>query len=373
MSKSNFNNFSFVMFGRIISSGLQALFYLIFAAMLDPSSYGNLSYIIAIAGTFSIISRFGLNQTVTIYQAKQESILSNNLNVLSVITTVTASLILLFFNIYAALLCLSMSLFIMNIHNFMGLKKYKKYMFVDILKGILIITLPIIFYFIFEIPGIVLGMSISYLVCSLNFLKLLSLRQNNFKNFGINPKILLHNFGVDLSIHAPKFVDKLIVFPILGYSMTGIYQLNMQILFGLEMLPIALHSFLLSEESSEKKQTKIIFLAIVISILIAVSSIFIAPFFIEELFPKYSEGIFSLQILLISIIPLTINSILNAKLQAKNSTLVGFSAILRIGSLLLFLGLLGNFYDLLGLSLAVLISISLTTIFLLIIFFKPKN
>ena len=82
------------MFGRIISSGLQALFYLIFAAMLDPSSYGNLSYIIAIAGTFSIISRFGLNQTVTIYQAKQESILSNNLNVLSVITTVTASLIL---------------------------------------------------------------------------------------------------------------------------------------------------------------------------------------------------------------------------------------------------------------------------------------
>ena len=270
MSQSNFRNFSFVMIGRVISSGLQAVFYLIFAAILDPSSYGHLSYIIALAGTFSIISRFGLNQSITIYQAKQESHLSNNLNVLSVITTVIASLFLLFFNIYAALLCFAMSLFIMNIHNFMGLKEYKKYMFIDIIKGILIITLPILFYFILEIPGIVLGMSISYLICSFNFLKFSSFRQNIFQNFGIHPKILLHNFGVDLSIHAPKFVDKLIVFPILGYSMTGIYQLNMQILFGLEMLPIALHSFLLSEESNQQKQNKIILLAISLSIFISI-------------------------------------------------------------------------------------------------------
>ena len=48
--------FSFVMMGRIISAGLQALFYLMFAAILDPQSYGNLSYLIALAGTFSIIS-----------------------------------------------------------------------------------------------------------------------------------------------------------------------------------------------------------------------------------------------------------------------------------------------------------------------------
>lgn len=375
MSQSNFRNFSFVMVGRVISSGLQAMFYLIFAAMLDPAAYGNLSYIIALAGTVSIVSRFGLNQSVTVYQAKNESELSNNLNILSVITTITASLILLPFNIYAALLCFAISFFIMNIHNLMGLKKYKQYMTIDIVKGILIVSIPVFFYFILEIPGIVIGMSVSYLLCSFNFLKFSSFKKNIFKNFGINPKILLHNFGVDLSTHAPRFADKLIVFPILGYSATGIHQLNMQILFGLEMFPIALHSFLLSEESSGRKQNKIIILVIFASVLIAIGSFSLGPILIEEFFPKYVEGIPSLQILIFSIIPLTISAILYAKLQAKNSSLVGYTAVIRIGSLLIFLGILGHYYELIGLAIAVLLSVILNTIFLGIIYlnFSKKS
>ena len=46
MSLSNPSKFSFVMIGRAVSSGLQALFYLIFAALLDPQSYGDLNYLI---------------------------------------------------------------------------------------------------------------------------------------------------------------------------------------------------------------------------------------------------------------------------------------------------------------------------------------
>ncbi len=373
MTHLNIRNFSFVMVGRVVSSGLQALFYLIFAAMLDPTSYGNLSYIIALAGTFSILSRFGLNQSVTIYQAKNESKLSNNLNVLSIIATTIASLVLLPINIYAALLCFAISFFIMNIHNLMGLKEYKKYMITDIIKGILVIILPITFYFLLEIPGIIIGISISYLLCSFHFLKLSSFSKNIFYSFGIKPKILLHNFGVDISTYAPRFVDKLVVFPILGYSATGIYQLNIQILFGLEMFPIALQSFLLSEESSTTKQNKTIFLVITASIVVAFGSFIIGPLFIEEFFSEYSEGIQSLQILTISIIPLTISAVLYAKLQSKNSTMVGYSAIVRIGSLLIFLAILGHYYQLIGLSIAVLSSIILNTIFLYSIYLKFLN
>lgn len=367
MSQSNSRNFSFVLIGRVISSGLQAMFYLIFAVMMDPADYGNLSYIIALAGTVSIVSRLGLNQSVTIYQAKNKSELSNNLNILSVITTITASLILLPFNIYAALLCFAISFFIMNIHNLMGLKKYKQYMTTDIVKGILIISLPIFFYFILEIPGILIGMSISYLLCSFNSVKTYSFKKNIFKNFGINPKILLHNFGVDLSIYGPKFADKLVVFPILGYYSTGIHQLNMQILFGLEMLPIALQSFLLSQESSGKKNNKLSFLIILSSLIIALIVFFISPFIINELFPKYSEGISSLQIMIFSIVPLSIISTLNAKLQSKGSTKVGYSVIVRIGSLLILLGLLGSIFGLNGLAVAVLSSTILHTIFLFLL------
>ena len=367
MSQSNSRNFSFVVVGRVISSGLQAMFYLIFSSMMDPAAYGNLSYIIALAGTASIVSRFGLNQSVIIYRTKNESELSNNLNVLSLITTTTASLILLPFNIYAALLCFSISFFIMNIHNLIGLKKYKQYMTIDIVKGILIVSIPVFFYFILEIPGIIIGMSVSYLLCSFNSVKIYSFKKNIFKNFGTNPKILLHNFGVDLSIYVPKFADKLVVFPILGYYSTGIHQLNMQILFGLEMLPIALQSFLLSQNSNGKKNTKISYLVILSSLIIALIVFFISPFFINELFPQYSEGISSLQIMIFSIVPLSIIATFNAKLQSKESTKVGYSVFLRTGSLLILLGLLGSIFGLNGLAVAVLSSTILHAIFLTIL------
>jgi hypothetical protein len=44
----------------MITTGIQAIFYLILALILDPSTYGELSYLIALASTFAIISRVGI-------------------------------------------------------------------------------------------------------------------------------------------------------------------------------------------------------------------------------------------------------------------------------------------------------------------------
>ena len=373
MSISGNNQFSFVMIGRIVSAALQALFYLIFAAFLEPESYGNLSYLIALAGTFSIISRFGLNHSVTVYQAKNNLSFVKSINNLALITSLIASVILLTIDLFAAVLCFGMTLYVMNIHNLLGLKKYKKYMWIEVIRGIFIISIPFPLYFILDISGLLLGISISYIICSIDFFKFLSLKRNIFAELKTNSKTLIHNFGVDFSIRAPRFIDKLIIFPILGFTNLGIYQLNVQILFGLEILPLALHSFLLSEESSGKKHNKINYLIILSSVVIAFLAIFISPFFINEFFQKYSLGIPSLQILVIAIIPLTISSILNAKLQSKESTIVGYSAIVRIGSMLILIPILGGMFDLIGLSLAVLLSIIFYTISLCIIYKKSSN
>ncbi len=93
---SSLKNFSFVTLGRIITAGLYSGFYLIFATILEPETFGQMSYIIAIAGTASIISRFGFPLSVVVYRAKENHDLSNQLNVLSVITTSAAALILFF-------------------------------------------------------------------------------------------------------------------------------------------------------------------------------------------------------------------------------------------------------------------------------------
>ena len=38
-------DFSFILTGRVVSAGLQGLFYFIFALLLNPELYGNLTYL----------------------------------------------------------------------------------------------------------------------------------------------------------------------------------------------------------------------------------------------------------------------------------------------------------------------------------------
>lgn len=366
-------NFLFVVIGRYSGAGLQAIFYFIFASFLIPEEYGKLSYFIAISGTFSIVALFGLNSSATIFQAKQERSLVNQINTLSFITAGIAAIILIPFNIYAAILSLAISFFIMNQHNLLGLKKYKIFMFNSILKGSSIIILPLLFYFAFDLPGILIGLLIGNFIASYDYLKNLSLKIDSFSQLRKKFGILFHNFGVDLSSKLPKNIDKLLIMPILGFTNVGIYQLNLQILLALELLPSSLHSYLLSEESSGKKHQKVILYVIIASTALTFISIIISPYFINQFFPKYSDGIFSLQILLVSLIPLSLIAILSAKLQVLESKKVGFSAPIRIGSLLILIATIGNWYGLIGLSAAVLISVILHVIFLAFLFKSTQN
>ena len=370
--KKSLRNISFVTIGNAVSTGLQAIFYLAIATILEPELFGEMSFIIAIAGTFSLFSRFGLSQSVTVFQAKKNVTLSNQINVLAAITSGAASIVLLFINEYAAILCLGLSFFVMNQHNIWGLKKYKRGMFYAITKALLILAVSIPLFYVFEIPGILIGLAISNFIASFDFMK--SLRKiQSFNLVKQNFNVIIHNFGVDVSTNLPRIVDKVLIAPLFGFFFVGIYQFNMQILFGLEILPIVLHTFLLSEESSGKVHKKIISLVVIGTVLLTIISIFLAPIVIESWFPKFSEGIFPLQILIISLIPLSFTAIFSAKLQAKESTKVGLTAIIRIGSLLGLITLLGNLYGLLGLSLAVLLSICVNTIFLGILYYKEKN
>ena len=367
----SFKKFSYISAGNVIGTILQALFYLLFAAMLGPESYGQLNVIIALAGTFSVISRFGLGQTLQIYQAKKNSKLSHQVNTIFVILTGVAALILVTIDVYAAVLCVGVSFFLMHQHNLLGLRHYKKYMISSLQKNGTILLIPILFYFVLEIPGIVLGMAISNFLATIPFFR--DLKIKSFFDLKKHYKILLHNFGVDLSMSLPFMIDKLLIASLFGFFTVGVYQFNLQILFALAVLPGALFTFLLSEESSGVSHKKISILVIFGSTVITVVSIALLPFFVNEIFPKYSEGIFSLQILVLSIIPLSISSVFTAKLMAKESTRIGFSSIIMTGMILGLIVLLGKIYGLVGLSLAILLTIIINTIFLSILYYNSKH
>jgi len=366
-------NFSYVAVGNVIGAVFQAAFYILFATLLEPEEYGIIVFIIALSGTFSVISRFGLPFTAVVYQAKGNYILANQATVLVVITTTVASLILLPIDQYAALLCLTTSFFVINTQNILGDKKYKKYLWVYVIKSVLIITLPISLYFFFEIPGILVGMALGNIFASPHFFKNLSKKINMFRELRENSKVLIHNFTVDVSSSLARSIDKLVIVPLYGFVPVAIYQFNLQIMLAVSILPIALYQFLLSEESSGKNHPKIKYLVLVTTVIIALLVIILSPYVIDRFFPKFSEGILGLQVIIITLIPIALNSILNAKFQSIESTKVGFPAIIKIISLLALIAILGGPFGIIGLSIAVLASACLETVLLTILYRKLKN
>jgi len=114
---------------------------------------------------------------------------------------------------------------------------------------------------------------------------------------------------------------------------------------------------------------------VLISTLIAIAVIIFGPSIVEQFFPNYLEGVIALQIIVISLIPISISSVITAKMQAVESTKVGYSAIVSISSLLILLGFLGNEFGLVGASVAVVISSILNTIFLYFLYrnFQTKG
>jgi len=340
--------------------------------LLEPEFYGQLSYIVAIAGIFSVVSRFGMNYTVHVYLAKEKSEKANQVNLLVLITSGIASLVLFSINEFASILCLALTFFAMNQHNLLGLRKYKKYVFTAIVKSILLLSIPFVLYLVVGFPGILIGMAISNFLGSLNYIKSLKRKSFSFHHVKKDYKFFVGNFGIDASSTFPTIVDKLLIVPLFGFTLAGFYQFNIQILFALSVLPVIVHSFLLTEESSGNTHKKITYLSFAGSVLLAITSIVLAPTVVDWFFPKFSEGVFGLQIMILSLIPLTISSIFNARLQSKESTKIGIPVLIRIVSLLIFLALLGNLYGLLGFSVAVLISTIIYAISLYFLYYKSK-
>jgi len=362
-------NFSHVGIGRASAIIFQTVFYLLFASILGPESYGELNVIIALAGTFAIVSRFGLNLSLQVYQAKKRSETTDQIKTLFVISTSVAALILLLIDVFAAVLCLGFSFFIMNQQNLLGLLQYKKFMINTILRNILFLIIPIILYFVLEIPGIVLGMAIASIIGSIPLFSQLKLR--SFSGLRNIYKVLIQNYILDLSLLS-YMLDKLIISYLFGLFIVGISQFNLQVLLALGVLPSVLGSYLISEESRGVTHNKISYLVILGSIVLSIVVIIMSPFFVNEFFPKYSDGIFSLQIIVLSIVPKTISTLFGAKLLARESTKVGYVSLIYLASFIVLISILGEFYGLEGLSIAVMFSSIISAIFNYIIYRKQK-
>jgi O-antigen/teichoic acid export membrane protein len=345
------------------------LFWFSIASMVTAEDYGELNYYISVASTSSIISMFGLGTTVITYVAKGSKNIASQANVVVLLSNVIGAVVLMTItNYYTSLLLVGITFFSMTVSETLGMKLYKKYFLLQVGSRATQIGLAMALYYAIGLEGVLIGYTLGALTFSYGFFK--SLRNISFDVSELKSRFtfMLHNYAFNISESLALNADKLIIAPFFGFTVLGFYQLGSQFLMVLGVIPASLFYYLLPQLSGGDKNRNVIYIALISAVLFASIAPIIIPVLINMFFPGYSDVILTAQIMSIGIVPMTINSILNSSLLAKGrSKNVLIGAVVYMSSLLILFYLLGTLVDLVGLGVAVVVSLSLQSLLLFLL------
>jgi len=169
-------------------------------------------------------------------------------------------------------------------------------------------------------------------------------------------------------------VDKIIVVPLLGSVVLGNYSLALQVITVFTVFTTIVFKFLLTQESSGIQNRVLSIIVIIISIIISLAGIFLSPLLIPNFFPKYVDAGVAIQIMSLSIIPITIITIYTSRLLAKEKSkfvLIGTS--LGVATLVSGIIILGSMYGTIGIAISFVLSTIVESIYLVLIVKKFKR
>jgi len=355
--------------GNAIASITGAIFWLFVATLMTPEDYGHLNYYLSVAFLFGSLSMVGLGTTVTTFLSKGEEDVRYQANLLVIFSNCIISVFLLLFinHLSVILLLIGLSFFGMSQAEYLGRKNYRKYSYVTIVQRLLNVPLALLLYFTIGVEGIILGYAVSTLLFSYNFFK--SFKHFKFQFSYLKQKIpfIMHSYSLNISSNIASYVDKLLIAPLFGFGILGLYQIGFQFLIFLSIIPSSLFQFLLPQEAARIQQKQIVIKGLIIASVFSLSFFIAIPFIIATIFPHFIESVQVSQIMIFGIIPMTFNTIMYSRFfGGGKSKAVLISSSVRVSTLLILIFFLGNNYGLLGLGFATLISSSIESISLLI-------
>lgn len=357
--------------GTMGSSLLGGLFWLVLASLLDVESYGLTNYYIALASVFSAVALMGLDATIITFMAKGEKNILYEANSLILISGLILAAVLSAFQWNAGILSIAMVFFMMVLAEALGRRKYREYAFLSIGQRVVQILLSLALYFPFGLLGIIFGYFLGNLVFSYRYLKSISNFTLQVDSVKEKRNFALHSYGFNLIRNFTLQIDKVIIGPLFGYYLLGLYQLGFQFFLFLSIIPLSLYYYLLPEESSGKSKGKIKLLGIGLAVVAAVSVFFVSPYLIEKLFPSFVSAISIVQIMSLAVIPSTVVSVVNASLLGRGkSKTVLIAGLLYIVSLVIALVTLGQFMGAIGLAITLITAQSAQASYLLVEWFS---
>jgi len=348
-----------------ISQIILGLFWFYLATILTKSDYGELGFFMSIVNVAAVISVLGLSTTVVVYEAKKENIFPASFVVVLIASSVTALVtFLLYQNFSVSILAMGQAVFALMISGLSGKKKYQILSKYRILRAIASIIIAIFLYQYLGITGIILGFFIATLFILKEFNFLIDHRKINFPALKSKMFFTANSFFMRLSSVFFFWGDKAIIGIMFGFTLLASYQFAGQYLLLLEGIPRSIMNYLVPQESEGIKNKKIKIFAISVSILIALVSITAIPFVVAAVLPDYQDAILPIQIMSLSVIPLTISAIqISQFLGKENSRVVLIGSVIQSTLYLVFIVLLGIPYGLEGIATGLLIATVVRTIF----------
>ncbi|MHB8545759.1 MAG: lipopolysaccharide biosynthesis protein [Nitrosotalea sp.] len=341
-----------------LSSIVLAFFWFLVAAIVDTNNYGKISYYIAIASIVTTFATPGVANTLMVHGSKNPKIKSP-LFLISIILVLVSSTILFFVihNFATSLYLLGYATFAVITSELLSRQLFGELFKITIIQRILSIAISLSLYYFIGLDGIILGLAVSYLIYIPKFIVVLKQEAfdvsvlKNYKGF------MITNYGYDISRILATQLDKLVIFPLFGFMILGNYYLANQFLAVGIIIPGTVYQYLLPQESKEKSFKTLKIATIVTSVFIVISIIALAPLLFPILFSHFVDAIKMVQIMILSLIPQTINLMYITKFLTKGSSrVVLVGSIIFIIIQIISIIVLGKIMGIYGIALALLLA-----------------
>ena len=349
----------------IAGLGISAVFWFYLATQIIPSEYGEIHYFIGIATIGSAFSLIGTQHVITVYTAKKNSVVST-LFFVSLICSIGAGIIIFILvnRIDASILAILIIFFALGIGTCLGQKNYKKYATYFIIQRILMVTFGLISYFSFGVEGILFGIAASYLVYTKLIIDGVREFKIDFSLFKPNRKFITNNYLMMVTNGVNTQIDKLLIAPILGFTLLGNYSLSLQVIALLTIAPGIIFKYLLPQDASGISTGKLRKQTILFSIGSTIIGICVSPLLIPIFFEQYTEVVIIIQIMSLVTIPVTISTFYFSKflaLEQSKFTLIG--GLIKISVMVSSIIVLGIFYGIIGMAISFVLASTIECIY----------
>jgi O-antigen/teichoic acid export membrane protein len=362
-------------FSDIVGNVISMFFWFYIATLLDVDKYGQVNYLIGIAGMAATFSLLGNANVITVITAKKIP-LQSTLYLLTLIAGIFSS-ITVFVIIHSpeiSLLIIGYIIGTLALAELIGRKLFNKYSRYVLTQKILTVIGGIGFYHLVGINGIIIGLALSYAPFLIRIIQEFKSTKIDFKLLRTNQEFISTNYVSTIVDAFKNNIDRLIIVPILGYTVLGHYALALQIVSVASMAPQIIFKYILTEDARGNQNKKLKLITIAGSGIIVLIVITVLPHIIPLYFPKYIDAISALRIMSFVIISSTITLILYSRLLAiEKSRFLLISKSCMSATMVIGIMTIGQALGLEGVAYSFVLSSITETVFLLFITYRMRS